>query len=191
MTTHVLISNCTFRNNSARPDIDISLPRASDRYGHGGALNVRLFEAVNSRLCIEQSIFEGNFAETHAGALAIALAGSAINNTIVVYNSTFVNNSCQLEKCSAGGVGIDFFSGTEFNEIILTNLNFTGNEAKTGGAVTASAATLAGLRLESDSVIFEKCWFECNKATFEGTAVGVFSNTHADQPGLHTRMVDW
>ena len=45
-TTFLLI-NCTFINNKARPDEDVSLVRRSESYGHGGAVNIRSLHSSN------------------------------------------------------------------------------------------------------------------------------------------------
>ena len=41
------IVDCLFEDNLARPDEAVSLPRESDGYGHGGALNLRLSNSSN------------------------------------------------------------------------------------------------------------------------------------------------
>lgn len=191
--TSFLVSYCTFRNNSARPDVDVSLPRNSSRYGHGGALNIRLLNSTNSSVCIKESTFESNEAEAHAGALAISLAGFSNHNNFIVKDCDFVNNSCQVEKCTGGAVGADFFSDTSENMLLITDTMFLGNEAKTGGAVcwdtsVASRVTSAG---DTDVLILRNCRFEENHAFFEGTALGVFSLIHADQVGVPVEVVNW
>ena len=40
--TKVYMVDCMFQDNQARPDETVSLPRQSDGYGHGGAVNIRL-----------------------------------------------------------------------------------------------------------------------------------------------------
>ena len=184
----VFISNVTFRNNSARPDIDISLPRASEAYGHGGAINIRLLRSINGKVCIENSTFEKNFAEAFGGAVAIA-TGEASGNKILIRNSTFRNNFCQISRCAAGALGIDIFSNTSSNEILVTETSFVGNEAKTGGAITLS--TSVGQEGMTDALFLRNCSFEENVAFYEGTALGLFSHSHADQIGAPIEVQDW
>ena len=184
----MLISNVTFRNNSARPDIDISLPRASEAYGHGGAITVRLLRSNNGKICIENSTFEENFAEAFGGAVAIA-AGVASGNRILIRNSVFKNNSCTIPRCAAGAVGIDIFSNTSANEILITETSFVGNKAQTGGAISLS--TSVGQEGMTDALFLRNCTFEENVAFYEGTALGLFSLSHADQIGAPIEVMNW
>ena len=188
-----LITNCTFRNNSARPDVDVSLPRNSDGYGHGGAANIRLVNSSDSRVCILESVFEDNFAQAHSGGLAIALAGGSSQNQFAVVNTTFNNNWCQVDKCTAGAVGIDFYTNTLNNQVLLLNINFSNNTADTGGAVSLTTAVSARQNSEgeSDKLVLTECMFESNKAFFEGTALGAFSLTHGDQIGVPVEIMNW
>ena len=188
-----LITNCTFRNNSARPDVYVSLPRNSDGYGHGGAANIRLVNSSDSRVCILESVFEDNFAQAHSGGLAIALAGESSQNRFAVVNTTFNNNWCQVVKCTAGAVGIDFYTDTLNNQVLLLNINFINNTADTGGAVSLTTAVSAKQNSEgeSDKLVLTECMFESNKAFFEGTALGAFSLTHGDQIGVPVEVVNW
>lgn len=188
-----LISNCTFRNNSARPDYDVSLPRNSEAYGHGGGANIRLLHSSNSTVCILGSVFEKNVAQAHGGGLAIALAGKSERNRFVVADTRFENNSCLVDKCTAGGVGIDFYSDTAFNQLLFLRINFTGNQANTSGAVSLTTAVSAVSDSEgvSDVLILNACKFERNRAFFEGTALGAFSLTHGDQIGVPVEVIDW
>ena len=188
-----LIINCTFRNNSARPDVDVSLPRNSDGYGHGGAANIRLLNSSDSRVCILESVFEDNFAQAHSGGLAVALAGKSSQNHLAVVNATFKNNWCEVDKCTAGAVGIDLYSDTSNNQVLLLNVNFTNNTADTGGAVSLTTAVSARQNLEgeSDKLVLTECMFERNKAFSDGTALGAFSLTHGDQIGVPVEVVNW
>ena len=44
---------CEFRNNLARPDRTVSLPRQSEGYGHGGAINMRMSNSsFGQQICI-------------------------------------------------------------------------------------------------------------------------------------------
>ena len=184
----MFISNVTFRNNSARPDVDVSLPRASEAYGHGGAINIRLLHSDEGRMCIQDSIFEENFAEAFGGAIAIA-AGFARDNKILIQNSTFTDNYCQISRCAAGAIGIDIFSDTSSNRIFITETNFTGNKAQTGGAITLS--TSVGQERVAGELLLRNCRFEENVAFYEGTALGLFSLSHADQIGAPINVTDW
>ncbi len=190
--TNFLIANSTFFNNSARPDDDVSIPRLSSTYGHGGAVNIRLLRSTNSRVCIDTCTFEDNYADAHAGALAISLAGLSSANKFFVLNSIFNKNYCRIEKGTGGAVGIDFFSSTTVNTILFSKTNFTQNRAGSSGAISLS--TFVSAQYEdgvSDNLRLDECIFEGNKAFFEGTALGAFSLTNANQIGVPIEVHNW
>ena len=191
--TRFLIQDCVFLNNSARPDPDVSLPRRSGSYGHGGALNIRLLNSSGSSVCIENSVFEFNYAEAHAGALAIAVAGESSLNAFYVRNATFERNRCVIDNCTGGAVGIDLFAGTSFNKFEFTDSRFTRNKAQVSGAISLATLVSATPNADgiSDILILLRCSFERNEAFFEGTALGAYSLTHTNQIGIPVNITDW
>lgn len=191
--TKVLIHNCSFINNTARSDPDVTFQRRTERNGHGGGVNIRILNSTGSVVCLRESTFRGNRAEAHAGALALFLAASASRNNIIVSDTLFEDNSCGLDECTGGAVGIDFLSGTRFNTILFEDSNFTGNTAGSSGAIVLSTsvsavATEDGL---SDILRLDNCWFIKNSAFFEGTALGVFSVSHTNEIGIPVDINDW
>ena len=149
--------------------------------------------SLAGQICIKNSTFENNTADAQAGALALTIGGSSCNNTFELFNCRFLNNSCSLNRCTGGAIGIDFFSDTAYNEVVIKETDFIRNSAETGGAISMS--TTVGIVTEiggrSDSLALEECSFEENMAFYEGTALGVFSLTHTDQIGLPVYITDW
>ena len=192
MPIKLIVEGGTFVENSARPDLDVGLIRHSERYGHGGAMNIRLFNSSGSTVCLRGLAFTGNFAEAHAGALALSVAGNSSNNNLLISRSLFRNNWCTIEKCTGGAVGIYFFSGTQLNTFLFMNCTFTDNLASSGGAMVLSTSVSA-IQKEgrSDILRLTNCSFLNNAAFFEGTALGVFSLTHTNQFGIPVEMHDW
>ena len=193
MPTTFLLINCSFINNTARPDKDVSLVRRSVSYGHGGAVNIRLLHSYNSQLCILNSTFINNSAQAHGGGVVLSLAGNASNNNFLVSNSVFEDNYCTVKKCTGGGLGLDLLAESQFNTLEIIDSNFTGNEADASGAVSLSTSVSAevgdgGL---TDKLVIKRCLFTKNKAFFEGTALGAYSLTHADQIGITLEIHDW
>lgn len=188
-TTNILIEDCTFMNNTARPDYTSGLVRRSSSYDHGGALNIRLIDSNSSTVCISSSRFIDNSAAAHAGALAITMAGSSTDTLFIVSNSLFEHNQCFIEKCTGGAVGIKFFDKTK-NTVLFLNSNFTSNEAISGGAMALSThAKYQGGK--SDILNLTNCRFISNRGYFEGTALGVFSITRANEIGVSVNIEDW
>lgn len=192
MHTTFLLVNCTFVNNSARPDNDVSLVRRSESYGHGGAVNIRLLHSSNGQLCILNSTFSGNSAEAHGGGVVLSLAGNASNNNFLVSDCLFKDNFCTVAKCTGGGVGLDLLAGSQFNTLKIVDTNFTGNRANASGAVSLSTSVSAEVSEGkiTDKLIIERCLFRNNQAFFEGTALGAYSLTHADQIGIPLEVHD-
>lgn len=192
-TTNFLIDNCSFINNTARNDSDVVLVRMSKGNGHGGALNIRLVNSSDSTVCIRRTIFSGNLAEAHAGALAISVAGIAQRNHFIVSDTIFERNRCVIAMCTGGAVGITFLPMSQFNTLLFQDSNFTGNEAESSGAIVLSTSVGAvrdddGL---SDILRLENCRFMSNLAFFEGTALGAFSITHTNQIGIPVEVTNW
>ena len=189
------IADCTFRNNSARPDTMVSLPRQLESYGHGGSMNIRLANSSNGHLCVKNSTFENNFAEAHAGAVSITIGGLSSQNNIEVTNCTFTNNSCHLSRCTGGAIGVDYFSDTSFNKLLINDSLFLQNSAPrgAGGAIALSTTVnvITGQNGESDSLVLQRCHFEKNQANYDGTALSAFSLTHTEQIGMPVYVTDW
>ena len=191
--TELLILDSVFRNNSARPDYDLSLPRASIAFGHGGALNLRFVSASNGRVCIQRTVFEGNFAEANGGAIAASLARLASHNRITIRDTVFNNNFCILPRCTAGAFGVDLFHGTSHNTMLFENVSFTGNKADSGGAIVlaTSVSAVSTAEIKSDNMKLVNCSFDENRAFFEGTAVAIFSLTQANEIGFPLDIDNW
>lgn len=192
MHTTLLIVNCTFVNNSARPDNDVSLVRRSASYGHGGAVNIRLLRSSNSQLCLLNSTFIGNSAEAHGGGVVLSLAGNASYNNFLVSDCLFKDNYCTVAKCTGGGLGLDLLAGSQFNTLEVIDTNFTGNKAEASGAISLSTSVSADISEGdvTDKLTIKRCQFIKNEAFFEGTAFGAYSLTHADQIGIPLEIYD-
>ena len=155
-------------------------------------MNIRILNSSESIVCIKGSIFQGNRAEAHAGALAVFLAMSASKNNIIVSDTMFKENSCDLDECTGGAVGIDFLSGTRFNDVMFVDCNFIKNRANSSGAIVLSTSVSAisedGL---SDILRLSNTSFIANSAFLEGTALGVFSISQTNEIGIPVDIHNW
>jgi predicted outer membrane repeat protein len=132
-------------------------------------------------------VFEDNTAEAQAGAVGLTIGGVSSSNDIELLDCRFLNNSCTLERCTGGAVGIDFFAHTSFNKILMNKIQFIGNSATNGMGGAISLSTTVNIVTKegtSDILLLDGCTFIENQAFYDGTAVGVFSLTHTDQVGL-------
>jgi hypothetical protein len=190
--TQMYMVDCVFRDNLARPDEAVSLPRESDGYGHGGAINMRFSDSSRGQVCVKNCVFESNSAEAQAGGLALTIGGSSSSNDIELLGCHFFNNTCSVKRCTGGAIGIDFFFNTSYNEVLVRETEFVGNFAETGGAISLSTTVgvVTGPDGRSDALILEECLFEENQGFYEGTALAVFSLTHTDQVGLPVNITN-
>ncbi len=188
-TTKVSIDNCTFVDNTARNDSDVLLVRRSRRNGHGGAMNIRILGSTNSTVCLRRSLFRRNSAQAHAGALAISVGYLTTLTRFVISDTSFEDNWCFIEKCTGGAVGANYLPGSSFITLSFLDSNFTGNEARSSGAIVLSTSVSADNL--SDTLRLRNCWFVGNRAFFEGTALGVFSITQTNQIGIPVDIIDW
>lgn len=189
--TDIVIQNCTFSSNEANVN-----PRNNTRpvllkaNGHGGAILVRLVGSRDSNVEIRGCSFEGNSAQVDGGAVHISLSEHASANTITFADSSFTGNN--VVEASGGAISINSFNFTHSNVLLVERCNFTSNSGDSGGAVSVSlySSDLNSTR-SPDNLTFTESNFTGNRATNEGTAVGLFSLVHVDQIGFPVFFQDW
>ena len=124
------IHNCTFINNSA---------------GNGGAIYSNRADAIKR---ITNCTFNNNTATNNGGAIYMNRRGGYSYSNDCIVNSVFTNNSA---GSNGGALFIYFYEGgTRY--FALKNLTFTGNTAKSGGAI---------YRFMSQAT-----WISCDNITF-------------------------
>ena len=193
VSLHLLVTDCTFKDNMARPNEDNTLPRALLSFGHGGAMMLRLVSTSNSLICIKDSEFINNTAEANGGAIQLSMVNNAVYNTAVIRNCQFFENKCTLDTCTGGVIGIDFFQNEAFNEVHVIDSKFTNNWADAGGVV--SLVTSTSIHQDEDDLakpmLFKNCSFEGNMARGDGTVVSLFSATLVVEVGFPVYFEDW
>ena len=124
--------------------------------------------------------------------MVLLLAGNASGNNFLVSECLFKDNYCTVPKCTGGGLGLDLLAGSQFNTLEVIATNFTGNMAEASGAISLSTSVSAEVSEggTTDKLTIKRCWFTNNQAFFEGTALGAYSLTHADQIGIPLEIHD-
>jgi predicted outer membrane repeat protein len=175
----LLIADSTFiRNSALDDDDDAGLPRALLTFGHGGAIFIRFVESSDSIVCITNSLFVNNTAQTNGGAIQLSAANSSTNNVIHVYDTQFIGNNCTIDTCTGGAIGIDYFKHSNLNFLTFINCSFRDNLASAGGAIALLTSVPTTLEdKERRAIWFNNCTFDHNIARHDGSALSFLSTT--------------
>ena len=109
-------------------------------------------------------------------------AGQYIMEDSTIISCQFINNTAYI---GGGGIGSGYYGGTPNSTLNVVNSSFTGNNARTGGALflnqgigninncdfASNNATYAGALLNFDNLIVNNCKFTLNSATNQGGAL--------------------
>ena len=190
---HLLISETSFVNNSARPNQNSTLPRVLLPFGHGGAMFLRLIKSSGTKVCIENSNFTNNTAEANGGAIQISAATDSSKNVIMFNKCNFTGNQCELDSnCTGGAIGIDYFDKSTSNQIHFFDSHFGENKAAAGGVI--ALLTSVGTDIDEDLIKplwFRNCTFEHNVAEEDGSVMSLFSVTLISDLGYPVNIENW
>ena len=152
--------SCTFSNNIAS-SVDQILPESDSNYiipnkqthvafGRGGGLSIFVKgSAYGNTFNVSKCKFRDNHA-IWGGGLLVSFMDVALNNTLLVTDTEFHNNSCKPnhrhKRHGTGGGGMRighyvFYSqSSEFtgNRVLIRYCNYTGNLALSGGGLSVS-----------------------------------------------------
>lgn len=187
----ITIRGCNFSSNTANINpVNNTRPVLLKANGHGGAILLRLAEANDSIVRIEDCLFEDNHAEVDGGAVYMSLSEYSHGNTIRLSNNVFIRN--HVEEASGGAVSINSFNFSSNNAMLVEGCNFSASYGDSGGAFSfALYNSNVNTTNAPDLLQFNNCIFMDNQAKNEGTAVGLFSLVHVDQVGFPVFFQDW
>ena len=166
----VLVTNCNFTNNKAiaPPDLYLSTTDFLVRNiysGRGGGLSMPINALWPLNIVINSSTFVNNYAENYGGGLFFHILGNIINQTYLIENNIFSNNSALI---GSGAINFGNFGSTvPFSTLHNTiyNCTFENNSAQKGGSLHI-VPSYPGL---SDNFIrITKCLFRNNTSTKYG-----------------------
>ena len=144
--------------------------------GIGGGLTIYIrADASNNNITVENCNFHENKAIL-GGGLLVNFHDAPRNNSVMVRDCTFDNN---IAERGGGGIDIGFLIFGDHptshtasrNFVIFSHCNVTGNIAKYGGG-TKLFSTKSLYKSLNNSILFDKCQWEQNKARF-GSAVEI------------------
>ncbi len=191
VSVNIEVFNCTFSNNSAGPnDVNNTRPVLLKANGHGGGLLIRLAQIKAAAITIADCTFSDNEAEVDGGAVYFSLSEGFSSSQIILRNNTFRNN--QAGVSSGGAVSLNLFRNTFNNSFAVENCLLDGNHANAGGGFG-----IALYDTDNDSITypdlaeFKNCNFTSNRASNEGTAVGLFALVHVDEVGFPVTFTNW
>ena len=186
---HLFVWQNMFLNNSAHPNLkNDPLPARLKPLGRGGAMAVKLVNASNSHMCIKDSEFIGNSAETAAGAISYSGARLSTNFSITLWNTLLEDNRCEDEMCVAGA--LHFQTDAQENEFDVNVVSiydsvFRRNAAGIGSGFVGFTAT---------SQSFYYCLnttFEANTGRFEGGVIAVLNFANFTMARTRLWLTDW
>ena len=176
------IQDCILSHNSASapndPHTFIS-PSRVPRLRKGGGLYISIGSyAANNVIKVMNCTLENNMASFVAGGMLAEFVNFVQNNSIAVYETSFINNSCpQKAKSSGGGLVIGIMYYTESyetgklpsnNSFLCTDCVFTNNSAYMGGGTgifaTKDMNSPSGLSI----ITFIKCNWTENQSPIGG-----------------------
>ena len=157
---HALVDNCIFVGNFVTTKGDTSGTSASDVWAQGGAMYLR----PNANYTVRNCLFENCSSSKEAGALYIQGLASSSARMITLEDSVFINNvaqgngkyningggAVQIKECPhAVFNNLTFINNTankggglcvynSVSDLVVTGVNFTGNKANRGSAISAS-----------------------------------------------------
>ena len=188
------IINSTFTDNygtTVRQNITAYISAVAgshQQFGRGGAISV-YFKGFSQNNTIH--VINCHIAHNRAvwgGGLLVDVLDSAMNNTLVVKNAAFFNNSCPIDAVTGGGaIRVHYFLQVESprNLIIITNSLCDSNSAYYGGGISVSANRESGVLTAIDGIIFHSCTLQRNVARV-GSAIDLSLTSFITDLSGHT-----
>ena len=109
------------------------------------------------------------------GGLSISVKGRASNNTFIVDNCTFLNNSAVW----GGGLFFLFQDSAQANSVCIQHSHFTENRAYMYGGGGTCTGFIVQQHSEKNTMKFFNCTFHKNDAVTSGGAVSFFSKFYS------------
>ena len=169
---NVIISSCTFRNNSLYYD---GHPRNNSisGIGNGGGLNIFLENVTNrSNITIVNCTMDGNTAHYWGGGMTVLLKKSS-NMIILIDHCNFTKNTARRK--GGGGVDIGYLYGDicpKENRILFNNSRFEANSAKFGGGVYVFCTAKTCI-VYKNVILFKNCSWIKNQASYAASIYAV------------------
>ena len=175
---NVLVTDCSFINNSADPPSHLffsttSLIEREIFSGRGGGMAMPINVECEVNVVINNSVFINNFAGNYGGGLYCFISGTAVGNQTYMFgNNKFVDNEAMI---GSGALNFGNFGNTApFSELHSTmyNCTFEKNRAQTGGCLHMFPSYPG---FKGNYITIKDCVFVNNTSTEIGGAIDVTS----------------
>ena len=147
------------------------------QFGRGGAISVHFKgSSLNNTINVINCYMKNNEALWGAGLLLDVL-DHAENNTVIVKDVIFLNNSCPINAGTGGGaIRIHYFPQVKAptNIINITDSRFDSNSAYYGGGISLSTNRERGVLVATNGITLEGCTWLNNIARV-GSAIDLSS----------------
>lgn len=186
---HLFVWQNMFLNNSAHPNLDgDTLPERLRPLGRGGAIAVRLVNASNSHMCIKDSEFHGNRAETAAGAISFSAANLTSDYSLTLWGVILEDNKCEMSMCVGGS--LHFQTDGQENEqdrsvISIYDSVFRRNAAGIGAGFVGFTDALQSFYYCQNTT------FEANAGRYEGGVIAVLNFFDLTMLRARLWLTDW
>ena len=187
-TVHYSLKDCVFEHNKAEPSNGTCLNNSCTRVykrGIGGGLGVFITGSGNS-LSIHNCEFSRNAAHTTGGGLYVQFEQLTFNNSVLVEKSRFDKNNARWVGGGAHILYLNYKKSSPLrNKVVFKNVTFTSNSAKTGGGTGISSVYSDYQHQPNDTVVFESCHWEDNKAVFSAAIdISPYLGAYSDRSGF-------
>lgn len=190
---HVVLKNSTFKYNYVRRWNENDMAGGGGIYIEftycPPGINDCYYDSPRNRDSIYQilyCVFEGNIATTidpkmssyfrgegnsiqglgRGGGMKVAIKGEALNIMVIIERCHFSNNSALW----GGGLNVVYQDSPQGNQVIVRESSFVENscESNGGGGLEVGFNSHSSILPQNNTVVFEKCEFVGNIATFGG-----------------------
>jgi len=192
-----LFSNCMFAGNNGTTirqettNFISPLKGSHQQFGRGGAISVHFKGySTNNTIVIVDCDIVSNGGLWGAGLLVDVL-DFAVNNSVVIRNVNFTNNSCPLHSGTGGGaIRIHFFPQTlsPGNVLNISNTTFDSNSAYYGGGISLSTNRERGVLFATNGITLEGCMWQ-NNVGRAGSAIDLSSYHDVPEGQLVTPII--
>ena len=175
------IDQCIFHaNNNTYINTEPDQPTTGRHiaFGSGGGLSVQLYGNTDDNLFfISSSTFSRNVA-SHGGGFSVALRHNSTLTNITIFQSSINDNMVSNYQGGGGAIiGYAIYDSNEtlrYNHIMLSQCNFTGNNAPNGngGGLAFYGSHEPNVTSSTNYIEVSQCHFEKNVAQF-GSAISI------------------
>ena len=181
---HIVLSYCHPRNLTSKHNCGRSGMQITQSMYNITGCNFKNNSAYSKYNSSQNEFLAEGF--NRGGGLSVVIDTNSNKNTVLVADSNFTDNSASW----GGGLFIEIIANSSNNTVNISNCHFHNNSSPQlgGGGAVIGYQHYQDLYPQDNSIIFENCSFECNKALFGG---GVSAYASPSQNKMIFRHCNW